>query len=409
MSRPSSRLRDLPATYWRLCVSHGISSFGDFLRMTTIAFWAYEASDGSAAAVGAFATTELLVAMVSGSVAGVIADRWNRVTVMIASDFGRVATGVVLVAAVVWNHIPAAVVAVAASGFLTALFTTCRGALLPGVVPRELLARGNSLMITVEQVAVVASPGIAAVLFGTLGAAPALVIDALSFLVSGVLILGLRYREPAPSGEDEDGEAESSRNGAAVNWLVPVGFAVAALAAMMYQFGANSSTLVAFLPEDLDRPVTDAFWFAMVSGAIQLFAGTLLSALAHRLRLRATMVLSAACVMVGGWTLAYAPNLFTAVAGVGIIACANIPFRVAFETLPQLLVPSRVLGRVIGVVKSVSASAFIAGTLGGGLIADQAAPRTSLVVSALILSLGALLSLGLLTRTVTRAPKTPVG
>lgn len=390
----SVRLRDLPASYWRLCVSHGISSFGDFLRMTTITFWAYEASGGSAAAVGAFVTTELLVAMLSGSIAGWIADRRDRLKTMIASDFGRLVTGLILVAAVVGDNIPVALIAVGASGFLTSLFDTCRTALLPSVLHPALLATGNNVMITVEQIAVVASPGAAAVLYETLGAAPALTIDAASFLVSGLLLIRLRYRHATPPDPSPDSRATASANGR--RWLPLMAIAAAVLVCASYQFGVNSSALVAFLPENLGHPVTDVFWFALTSGAIQLFAGTLLSVVAHRLRLNLTMVISAAIVMFGGWVLAVAPNLLIAVIGVGLIASANIPFRVAFETLPQLTVPSRLLGRVSGAIRSAKAASYVVGTMGGGLIADQSTPRASLTTSAVVLSVGAVISLGLL-------------
>jgi dTMP kinase len=104
-------------------------------------------------AVAAALLARLAPALFFGPVAGVVADRWDRKKLMVACDLIR--GGLVLVLAFVvpigeFVHIPPVVLLFVISGALetcTLLWAPAKDASVPHLVPREQLARANSLVL----------------------------------------------------------------------------------------------------------------------------------------------------------------------------------------------------------------------------------------------------------------------
>jgi predicted MFS family arabinose efflux permease len=83
-------------------------------------------------------------------------------------------------------------------GSANVIFSVANSTLLPAIVPREELARRNSLGAASTGVAQLAGPGLGGVLVDVMGAASCMVIDAVSYLFSAVMLGGLPRPDSQP-------------------------------------------------------------------------------------------------------------------------------------------------------------------------------------------------------------------
>lgn len=188
---------------YRLLISaFTISDIGTWMYNIALAVWVYDAT-GSLGWVAATTVARFVPALVFSTYAGVIADRFDRRLVMIAADLMFAALMVALGVAMALDAAPALVVAIAAcSSTLGTVYGPAAAALTPRVVPARELASANALRNTVDNLTVVAGPALGALL--TLAGPPQVVvwINALTFLGSALLLLGLRTRAPGADVTD---------------------------------------------------------------------------------------------------------------------------------------------------------------------------------------------------------------
>jgi hypothetical protein len=129
-----------------------------------------------------------------------IVDRFRRRPIMIATDLGR-ALLLSAVPALALLHRLAMVhlITIAAcTGILSVLFDVAYQSYLPSLVAPEALFEGNRLLAFSEAIAEVLGPSLTGVLVQLITAPLAILLDALTFIVSAFSLVSIRTREPAP-------------------------------------------------------------------------------------------------------------------------------------------------------------------------------------------------------------------
>ena len=143
-----------------------------------------------------------LPALAGGVLLGPLADRFARRTVMVAADLVRAAmVATMAVPGVPLWALAALVVLVVLAG---APHTAAQGALLPDVLDGDLLQRGMAVRQITAQAAQVAGFAAGGLVVAVLEPSAALLIDALTFGVSA-LVVGTLVRRGEPSGRRPDG------------------------------------------------------------------------------------------------------------------------------------------------------------------------------------------------------------
>jgi MFS family permease len=181
-----------------------ISELGSQVSLLAIPLLAVRTLHATTFEVALLTAASTAAFLIVGLPAGVWVDRIRRRWVMMAADIGRlVALGSVPIAYGLGALTLGQLVAVTlVTGILTVFFDVGYQSYLPSLVGRENLVEGNAKLTGTAEAATVAGPSVAGFLVEAIGAAYAIALDAVSFLVSAAAVAGIRSREPKPEVPD---------------------------------------------------------------------------------------------------------------------------------------------------------------------------------------------------------------
>jgi MFS family permease len=180
----------------RLWLGQIVSQLGDWFN--TIALYSIALKlTGSGKTVALILTTRFLSTVFSSPVAGVVADRFDRKRIMVVADVLRGVTvlGFLLVRRPedVWLIYVLTVLQLVLSTF----FEPARAAAIPAVVePRDLLT-ANAITAATWSAMLTLGAAIGGFVAATLGTDGVFVVDSATYLVSAILILGIRLPKRA--------------------------------------------------------------------------------------------------------------------------------------------------------------------------------------------------------------------
>ena len=194
-----SHNRDFRRVYAASLISLG----GDWF-LTVALFSLVLKYNGSGFAVGLIIAVQDLAFFAASPLAGALADRLNRRTLMIVTDLSRA----VLCLAFLFVRGPDTVwIIYAAAGALalfSAVFEPASAAALPNLVETEDLATANALTGSAWGTMLVVGAGLGGLVAGKFGATTAIVVDAVSFVASALLVVAVhRSFAEARTGDHE--------------------------------------------------------------------------------------------------------------------------------------------------------------------------------------------------------------
>ncbi|TDE08240.1 MFS transporter [Jiangella asiatica] len=206
MSGSPATYRDVfAATEFRwLWLAHALSVIGDQLARVALTLLVFDRTESAGLAALTYALT-YLPDLVGGATLAGLADRYPRRDVMVVTDLARAALVVVMAVPVV--PLAGQVALLALVQLLAAPFSAARQAALADMLVGDRLTLGLGVISITYQAGLVAGFGAGAALVAELGTSTALVINAMTFVVSAALIAyGLnahRPRESLPGDADD--------------------------------------------------------------------------------------------------------------------------------------------------------------------------------------------------------------
>ncbi len=184
----------------RFWAGDSVSEIGSQVTLLALPLLAALSLHASAAQMGFLTAAGTAPNLIFGLLAGVWIDRVRRRRLMIAADFAR--TLLLLSIPAVWffgdMRIGLLYVVTFLNGTLKVFADIAYMSYLPELVGRENLLEGNSKLQSSASFAQVVGPGMAGILVGVFGAAYAVLIDAMSFLVSAIFLRQIRTPESEP-------------------------------------------------------------------------------------------------------------------------------------------------------------------------------------------------------------------
>lgn len=378
-----------------LFTGQAVSLVGDAAFLTALGWKTFTiAGAGKIGLVLSVQGAGLLTTLLIG---GALADRYERRRMMVLSDVWRfVAVGMLAVLDAT-GHLGLASLVVLSGlmGLGDGLFYPAVGGIIPLVVDRAHLASANSLMGVARWSGFVVGPALAGFLYHGAGSAWVFAIDALSFLVSGALMLLARPR--AVEVEPSVGTLTEIREGANYVARIPWLWVTIALFAviLMLQLAPQQVLLPKLVSDHFNRGVGSYAALSAMVG-VGTVCGTLL--FGHLQPRRRRGVLSYWLWLINSLAIAamaLAP-WYTLAGGLALVRGVCIGFGVAvWETMLQEMVPARLLGRVISLDFFGSFGLMPIGLAIWGALAGIAPPGP-------MIAAGALVSAGMIAVVLTR-------
>jgi hypothetical protein len=379
------RLRDF-ALLW---TGMAISMVGDGVYVVAIAWQVYEISNrpSALALVGvAWSLPQVLLMLLSGA----LADRFNRRRLMIAGDLIRCAAIATVGTLSITGRltVPLVVGLVVVYGVGQAIFQPSFSAIVPTIVPGDLLVEANSLAQFVRPFSMMLlGPLIGGLLIAAFGAGWAFVFDGGTFAFSALMILLMRSRpEPrdADSGQRLMSEvAEGLRYVIAHRWLILA--MVGATVSLLATWGPWETLVPYVIKNELHGGPTA---LGLVFGAGGL--GSVVAALFFGQR--GTLPRRPVTALYVAWAIAmFGTAGFGLVTGVWqamIVALATEAsitiLVVIWFTLVQRLVPNDLLGRVTSLDWMISIAGVPLSFAIVGPVASAIGARMTLVLAGIL-------------------------
>ncbi|RPH73911.1 MFS transporter [bacterium] len=379
------RLRDF-ALLW---TGMAISMVGDGVYVVAIAWQVYEISNrpSALALVGvAWSLPQVLLMLLSGA----LADRFNRRRLMIAGDLircGAIATiGTLSITGRL--TIPLVIGLVAVYGVGQAIFQPSFSAIVPTIVPGELLVEANSLAQFVRPFSMMLlGPLMGGLLIAAFGAGWAFVFDGGTFVFSALMILLMRTRpEPrdADSGERLMSEVvEGLRYVIAHRWLILA--MVGATVSLLATWGPWETLVPYVIKNELHGGPT-ALGLVFGAGGLGSVAAALFFGQRGTLPRRpvTALYLAWAIAMFGTAGFGLVTGVWQAmIVALATEACITI-LVVIWYTLVQRLVPNDLLGRVTSLDWMISIAGVPLSFAIVGPVASAIGARMTLVLGGIL-------------------------
>jgi MFS family permease len=391
LGRHLALLRD-PPSFGFLALATFASGLGTWLAFVALTIDVFDRTE-SATWVSALLIADFLPAIVIGIAASSLVDRMPRRRLMIASDLVRVGVFLLLPFA----DDAAVIVALAAvAGFATGFFRPAVYAGLPNLVREEDLTRANSIVQTLENVTLAAGPIVGGVLVSVTGPGPAYVINAVTFLVSAVLLARIPARllqavTAAGRGywrDLSDGFALIRRSRALLTVL-------AAWNVVMLGTALENVSEVVLAKEAFSA---GDFGYGLLVGTtgFGLAVGSLLAGSFLETRPLASVYGTAIGLLgLGLIAAAVSPNVWVAAACVLVVGAGNGTAVVCNALLVQRGSPDELRGRAFTVLMSSNYVVLGLGMLFAGPITDALGPRAVWAVAGGLCGLAALIGLAM--------------
>jgi MFS family permease len=179
----------------RLWMAQIVSEIGDWFYTLAIYSLLLQLT-GRASSVALALVLQVLPWTFFGPTAGVVNDRIRRKRVMIAADLARVVIVLAMLLLRSRSMVWMVYVLLLLETVMAAFFEPARSAVIPNVVRREDVILANTLSSTAWSLNLMLGATLGGLVAALLGRDAVFVLNALSFLASALLILGMRFEEP---------------------------------------------------------------------------------------------------------------------------------------------------------------------------------------------------------------------
>ncbi|HYD99492.1 MAG TPA: MFS transporter [Alphaproteobacteria bacterium] len=377
--------------FLKLWGAQAVSAMGSRITREGLPLTAVLLLGATAGELGLLVALAALPGVLLSPFAGAWIDRTRRRRVLILADIARalLLATVPLAAWWGWLSISQIVLVAAAVATFSMLFEIADNAYLPSLVGRDQLLEGNTKLATTDAVAEVGGPALAGLLVQLLTAPVAILVDALSYLWSALLLATIRRPEaPLVTGDAPPDLKAEIREGLSAVFRHPVLRPLTlclATATLFGNFFAPLYVLYAVRELGLD-PALLGLTIAM-GGVGALIGAPLAGWLGARVPVGRLLIAArlayglAVCLipLADGppWTAA-AVLMVSQVLGDGL----HMVFFTNLLTLRQRLTPDRLLGRVGGSTHMLLGAMGLVAALLAGWLADAIGLRPTLWIAA---------------------------
>ncbi|WP_051385889.1 MFS transporter [Actinokineospora inagensis] len=352
--------------FGRFWLADAISVFGTYVTTVAVQVIAVVTLTASPLEVGVLNAARWLPYLLFGLVAGVVVDRCRRRPLLIWTDLGRAALLAVVpvLGAVGGLSLPVLVGVVFGVGVLSLLGDAAFQSFLPHIVEGAALGKANVRLEQTNSVAGTAGPLLGSGLLQVMTAPVAVLVDAGSYVVSGVLVASLRVEEARPERVERHVFREL-REG--LRWVYGHRRLAALSVSSHVRFLFTAVASTAFVPYAIHEVGAGRLGVAYACAGVGAVMGGALSLLVYRwVGLAATIVIGRV-LAAGGFLLVLGGvwgvfvGQFVLGMGLGVEGPHDVTYR-------QRITPARLQGRCNATIRSFNWGMITVGAPVGGVI-----------------------------------------
>src|SRR4051794_4754140 len=390
------RLRDRPG-YLAFWTAATVSAFGTSVTTLAVQVVVVVTLHDGATGVGLVSSARWLPYLLVGVLVGVLVDRTRRRGLLVGADVGRAVllTSIPVLSVTGRLTLGLLMVVMAGFGLLSLVHDAASQSFVPRLVPPPLLTQANARLDQSDAVAETSGPALAGALVSLLTAPLAVLVDAVSYLASGLLLLRVRVEEPPSQHVSGRGVAGEAAEG--LRWIY--GHATLRPLALSTHgwFLAAAAGGAVLPPYALDTLGLSPFGFglALAVGGLGGLLGALLAVASGRRYGAGRVVIGARVVTAMAWAMfAVSTDGWTGwvLFGLGqLVLGLSMGAENANEMgYWQAETPDRLQGRMNATRRSVNRAMIVVGAPIGGVLGDAFGFRLVLGVAAVGFLLSAL-------------------
>jgi MFS family permease len=352
-------------SFARLFYASLISAIGNNIHRIALMLLVYTLTE-EALWVSLTLGVQLLTSIVVGPLMSAWADTRERRFLLVVSDFIRVPL-VLLIPLIGIKHFGLLLILVFAMEVVRNLRYPVANAVIPELVPEDHVDRANSLMQFSTRFAEVVFVGLAGLLVAAVGPAPAFFIDAATFLVSGLIVLGLPRLHPGEKHEVK----YWSRVRAGIDHLVgnPIIRRTVGTLFCAAMFGSVEAVLGVVLAVSVLKVGSSGFGVMEAGMALGSILGTLLVVqLLTRIRRQKLFLMGLIGFGLFEASIGLNPGFAWVILAYFVSGLLNMVFIVPAQSILQLNTPPELRTRTFAAFGAVMNTAVIAGTMMGGAL-----------------------------------------
>jgi MFS family permease len=358
--------------YFPLWLGQLVSNFGDTLHYIALVVLVFQLT-GQGTAVAVLVAAEILPVLLLGPVAGVVIDRFSRKAVLIGADLVRAA----LVLSLLWPqgvwHTYLVAAGLAAGN---TFFNPTVQAVIPALTTEDQRLAANSVSWSTGRLVQILASAIAGGLIAFLGTRVAFGLNAVTFVVSALLIAQLRI--PAHAGQLGEGtkrglgcffaDARDGLRFARRDRFVSRLLVVQSLAS--FAVGATSALLIVLAEKHLHLPPAGFAWLIAAIGVGALIGPLIPNVLATDYRKARWLFVPYVIRGIGDVFLAIVTPLPLAMLILFVYGLNTSTGMVVFSSTVQDVVPDAVRGRVFTLLDVSWNTMRLLSLVVGGLVVD---------------------------------------
>jgi MFS family permease len=377
--------------FLKLWSAETISVFGSTVDDIAFPLVAILVLDASAFEVAVLGTVLFLPFILFTLPAGVWVDRLPRRPILIVGDFGRAALYMTVPIAYVADVLTLTQLYVV--GFLVGVFQVffdvAYQSYLPSLVDRDEIIEGNSKLEISRSAAQVGGPGLGGLLVEIFTAPYAVLVDALSFVGSGLFLLGIRKPEEKPERATIDGRKTTLwvelKEGLRFVLGNPNLRAQAGCTATSNLFSSVAfSIFLVFAVRELGLSAGVIGIIFSIGAAGSLVAALTATRLSNRFGIGPTTIAVGALWGPAVVAIGLAPEGNAAIAillGAQLVAGFSIiTYNIIQVSYRQAICPPRLQGRMNSVMRFIVWGTIPIGTLAGGALGTWVGLRETIVI-----------------------------
>jgi MFS family permease len=379
-------LRALHSRNFKLFVAgQGVSLIGTWMQQVAMSWLVYRMT-GSAFLLGVIGFTSQIPTLFIAPMAGVLADRWNRRKLLIATQIlamfqaALLATAVLTGSVQVWHLIALSLIL----GIATAVEIPVRQSfVIEMVTRREDLGNAIAINSSLVQSARLIGPAIAGLLVASVGEGICFVLNSISYLAVMLALVAMRIGPSPHQGKPRRKVLLELREG----FSYAFGFApirgILLLVAIVSLTGMPYTVLVPVFAKEILQGGAHTYGFLMTAGGCGALVGTVyLASRKSVLGLGRLIITAGICLAMGVTSFALSGDLNLSFVALVVAGFGGITLIASSNTILQTILEEDKRGRVMSLFTVAFLGMTPFGCLGAGTMAGIIGPRDTLLLGA---------------------------